>query len=195
MAMRVYVVRHGQSQANLEHRYAGWSHVPLSPLGREQAVAAGGWLQNKKIDRVYSSDLRRAEETCRLALPERDVVTTELLREVSVGTLSGRLTAECREEYGEAIVQHNRQQDFSAYGGESPAQVQERMDRFIAMLESLEDGAVAVFGHEGTLRCFLSHVMGLPVLIESLRIPNTCVAEFEYRDGRWKLYSWNSSAL
>ena len=81
-------LRHGQSMANLEKRFAGQFDTPLSPIGREQAERAGKYLaENYKIDAIVSSDLIRAYDTAlpaarRLGLP---IIKTTGLREINAG--------------------------------------------------------------------------------------------------------------
>ena len=57
----LYIVRHGQSVANLEERFAGHSDFPLTDLGRRQAACAAAYLkEHVRLDAVYASDLSRA---------------------------------------------------------------------------------------------------------------------------------------
>src|SRR5579875_3879505 len=64
------LLRHGESQWNLENRFTGWVDVPLSPRGEAEARAAGEKLRGRRIDKVYTSALRRAIDTARLALEQ-----------------------------------------------------------------------------------------------------------------------------
>ena len=62
------LLRHGQSQWNLENRFTGWIDVPLAPRGEAEARAAGEKLRGRRIDKLFTSVLVRATETARLAL-------------------------------------------------------------------------------------------------------------------------------
>src|SRR5438034_4770846 len=62
------LLRHGQSQWNLENRFTGWIDVPLSPRGEAEARAAGEKLRGRRINKLFISVLVRATETARLAL-------------------------------------------------------------------------------------------------------------------------------
>ena len=81
-------LRHGQSLANLEKRFAGQYDTPLTPIGIEQAERAGKYIaENYRIDAIVSSDLKRAYDTAlpaarRLGLPIRKMTG---LREIKVG--------------------------------------------------------------------------------------------------------------
>ena len=191
--MKVYLIRHGQSEGNRLSLHCGWSDTPLSQLGHQQAKAAGAYLRDIPFDRIYCSDLPRAMETAADALPGCQPIYSPLLREVSVGTLAGRLMADCAAEYGEVYDDANRRQDFSPFGGETQQQMCHRLHRFFTeVLEGLEGcDHVAVFGHEGTVHQMLCHALGYEVLLEHLQVDNASVTVFSYENGVWKLEKWN----
>src|SRR5512143_2464728 len=94
MAGRLVLVRHGQSQWNLENRFTGWVDVPLSDLGREEARRAGRHLKGIQFDQAFTSDLRRAQDTLKLILEEigqNGLPTTndQALNERHYGALQG----------------------------------------------------------------------------------------------------------
>lgn len=192
--LEVYFVRHGQSEANRQNVAAGWSDTPLSALGRRQAMETAGLFEGIRIDKIYSSDLARAVETCKLVLPGCEPELCADLREISVGRISGIANAKTREENPQALEYARKYQDYSYYGGETNAQVQERIRYFVeGKLNQLPEGiSVAVFGHEGTILHMLSYVLGQEVLREKLRIDNAAVFKFARRaDSRWQLVCWN----
>ena len=86
--LRLYVVRHGESETNLAKRWTGWMDVSLTGKGREDAKKAGDFLKNIEFDRVLSSDLRRAVQTAETALPGCVPETSPLFREIDLGSLS-----------------------------------------------------------------------------------------------------------
>lgn len=86
--MRIYVIRHGQSEANRETAHAGWSQVRLTEKGIAQARAMQPRLQELRFDKIIVSDLRRAKQTAENALPRRDYVYDWRIREIGVGRLA-----------------------------------------------------------------------------------------------------------
>ncbi len=104
------LVRHGESQWNLENRFTGWMDVPLTPRGEGEARIAGEHLRGLPIDKIYTSVLQRAINTSKIALEaagkpadlptERD----QALNERHYGDLQGLNKAETAAQYGDAQV-------------------------------------------------------------------------------------------
>ena len=100
------LLRHGESQWNLENRFTGWVDIPLSPKGEKEATQAGEKLKGYKFDKGYTSVLRRAIDTMDIVLKiigqsnlsiERD----KALNERHYGALQGLNKAEIGKQYGE----------------------------------------------------------------------------------------------
>ncbi|POB11276.1 2,3-diphosphoglycerate-dependent phosphoglycerate mutase [Sulfobacillus sp. hq2] len=105
------VIRHGQSQWNLENRFTGWTDVDLSTQGIEEARRAGQLLKAKgiHIDATYTSLLKRAIKTLNIVLEEMDllwldVVKSWTLNERHYGALQGLNKAETAAKYGDQQV-------------------------------------------------------------------------------------------
>jgi 2,3-bisphosphoglycerate-dependent phosphoglycerate mutase len=100
------LIRHGESQWNLENRFTGWVDIPLSPKGELEAKAAGEKLKSYKFDKGYTSVLKRAMTTLDIILGitgqknlpiERD----KALNERHYGALQGLNKADIGKQYGE----------------------------------------------------------------------------------------------
>ena len=72
---KLILLRHGQSQWNLENRFTGWEDIPLTTKGINEAKIAGKLIRknNIRIDLIFSSVLVRANETARLAVLEMNL--------------------------------------------------------------------------------------------------------------------------
>lgn len=190
--LKVYVVRHGQSETNLSGVYCGWGQVSLTEKGFADAAKAGELLKDIAFEKVYASDLLRAIQTCQTALPGVDFEQTPLLREVSVGSLFGMSRAEALEQYGEMHRQRISARDFTAYDGEDTQMQFQRISEFMASLEKADlDGNVAVFCHEGTVKCMLSYVLQTRIPWNRYLVDNGSVSVFCWNGEVWKLQSWN----
>ena len=138
------LLRHGQSQWNLENRFTGWRDVDLTPQGEAEAVEAGRLIKDIHLDRVYTSTLIRARRTAQLALAEAEAAGADMadvksgegwkliehddLRERDYGDLVGLNKAETAEKYGaEQVHLWRRGYEIRPPGGESLADVVARV--------------------------------------------------------------------
>ncbi len=86
-SLRIYLARHGESEANAARTVAGWTDVPLTAKGREQAHALADSLKGIHLDAVYASTLSRSRETAEIAAPGMHVQSLPGLRERNFGEL------------------------------------------------------------------------------------------------------------
>ncbi len=105
----VILIRHGESQWNLENRFTGWVDVPLSAKGEQEAKAAGEKLKSYKFDKAFTSKLQRANNTLKIILQangQTDLPTEydTALNERHYGALQGLNKAETAQKYGEEQV-------------------------------------------------------------------------------------------
>jgi 2,3-bisphosphoglycerate-dependent phosphoglycerate mutase len=122
---KLILLRHGESQWNLENRFTGWVDVPLSPKGEEEAKHAGLLLKDMPIDKLYTSVLQRAINTAKLALEVRGgaelpTERDQALNERHYGDLQGLNKAETAKQYGDEQVHiWRRSYDVPPPNGES----------------------------------------------------------------------------
>jgi broad specificity phosphatase PhoE len=184
--MRVYVVRHGESETNKAHCWTGWLDVPLTEKGIEDATKAGSLLVGVKFDKLYSSDLARATKTLETALPTQKYETSHLLREVNVGNIAGKPMIPFTEEEKALMAVTG----YAAFGGETKEEFRGRVEAFMKKLEDSSDKTVGVFCHAGWQRTFLDLVIGVNLPRKSVQCNNCTVGIFEYENGQWSLHSW-----
>ena len=119
------IVRHGQSQWNLENRFTGWVDIDLSPLGEEEAHEAGKKLKGYKFDKAFTSALIRAQKTLEIILSEMGVNNLPIekdkaLNERMYGDLQGLNKDETRKQFGDEQVRlWRRSYDVAPPNGES----------------------------------------------------------------------------
>ncbi|MDO4690957.1 MAG: 2,3-diphosphoglycerate-dependent phosphoglycerate mutase [Fusobacterium sp.] len=109
--MKLVLIRHGESQWNLENRFTGWKDVDLSPKGIEEAKTAGKELKDLgfSFDVAYTSYLKRANKTLNIVLEEMDEIYIPVykswrLNERHYGALTGLNKAETAKKYGDEQV-------------------------------------------------------------------------------------------
>ena len=163
------LLRHGQSQWNLENRFTGWSDVPLTPRGEQDAARVAGVLQDIHFDRAFTSDLQRAQRTLqtilttlRVTIP---VTTTAALNERHYGDLQGLNKAETALKYGKKQVQlWRRSYSVRPPNGESIEDCEKRVLPFFDtyVLPELRAGKnVLLVAHGNSLRPLMKHFDGL----------------------------------
>lgn len=144
MVVRVWMVRHGETDWNANRRFQGWTDVALTDTGRDQATMLAESLAGVQFDSVWSSDLSRAIETARLAYGEP--TTDRRLRELNFGDLEGSVWDELTASVQAELVAFD---GFTAPGGESIAEFKARVIEF---LDALPGGDHLVVTHGGVIR-------------------------------------------
>lgn len=167
---RLVLLRHGESQWNLENRFTGWVDVPLSPKGEEEARAAGAKLRAMRFDCAFASVLKRAIDTLLIVLEtigQKDVPIEkdQALNERLYGDLQGLDKAETAAKFGDQQVKlWRRSYDVRPPGGES---LKDTADRVLPYYERrikpklLEDKTVLVAAHGNSLRALVMQLDNL----------------------------------
>lgn len=195
--MKLYLVRHGESEANRDFLHAGWAPVHLTEKGIEDAKRAGNLIEGIKFDKVFSSDLVRVRETCFHASGISDPCLRPELRELNVGSLAGKSPKALFAEFGEAYGKLNRIRDYRKYGGESMDDLLCRVTGFMKELEAgpyPEMENILAFSSEGPIDMALSYALGIndSGLFRKLSCDNGSLSILELNKGRgWGLRVWN----
>ena len=192
--MKLYFIRHGQSEGNAGRYHNSWLQVNLTEKGKEDARMAGRLLKGIPFDKVYTSDLIRTIQTKEIALPGVESEALEMLREMNVGSLLGRKIDDCAAEYGESYYHNRRVKDYSSYGGESYEMLCDRVRKFLTMMETSGYERVAVFCHRYYMEAVADVVTGARHN-NALRCTNGSVSVFEFDEGEWYLEAWNCKEL
>ena len=165
---KLLIIRHGQSEANLQRIFVGHTDSPLSDLGKRQAeVTADYVVQNFHVDAVYASDLERAFYTGkavadRLGLP---VTTVSGMREIFAGDWETVKFDVLSTQYGEPYQIWLKNIGLAQTpNGESIAQLQERVVNSLRTIAEENEGkTVVVATHATPIRTFMHHCSGLPL--------------------------------
>lgn len=199
MKHKLVLMRHGQSQWNLENRFTGFRDVELTDLGRDEARAAGTRIKDSGIvfDAVFTSTLKRANETAELALAAAgqgdkisEMIYAAELRERDYGDLTGLNKDETRAKYGDEQVHiWRRSYDVQPPGGESLQDVVEKRVRPYFEREikpRMERGEnILVAAHGNSLRALLI-ILGenTPENINETEIPTGSPLMIAYENGQ-----------
>ena len=152
---RLILVRHGETEWARTGQHTGRTDIPLTELGRLQAMVLGDRLRGRTFDQVLSSPLSRALDTCRLAGVAEQAEVNDDLMEWDYGAYEGRRTADIRKEVPGWFIWRD-----GTPGGETVAEVGARADRVIAQALASE-GETVLFAHGHYLRVLTARWLGL----------------------------------
>ncbi len=154
--MRIIAIRHGQTSYNQSHLINGRFDEPLSDAGRKQNKELVRELAPYTVSVVYSSTLKRSVETAKPIALEHKVrlLLDERLTEVDMGSFTGKPWGSTVAKLGldSSGVLSTCAYDLTPYGGESAAQVIERVQQFLADLQKDPSQSPLLVTHGGILR-------------------------------------------
>jgi len=198
---KLVLLRHGQSQWNLENRFTGWKDVPLTEKGINEANNAGHLLKkhNIKIDKVFSSVLERANRTAEIAIKASEIENLhkdgkliyerdQKLNERDYGDLVGLNKAETADKFGKEQVHiWRRSYDTPPPNGESLKDVVDRVSPYFTETiqpHILNKKNVLIAAHGNSLRAIMIKVgMYKPEEISSIELPTGSPLCIDYQSG------------
>jgi broad specificity phosphatase PhoE len=187
-SVRLWLVRHGQTDWNLEGRYQGHADMPLNALGLAQARLLADKLYGEVFDALYTSDLERAYQTARVLADSLDLepVPDPRLREIHQGEWQGLLVVDVAQRFT-AEVERRRADPLSARppGGESVGELAARMASAAGDIARRHPGGkVLVVSHGLSMAALLAQARGVPLAQVYTLIPeNTQVEVVEWGEG------------
>jgi 2,3-bisphosphoglycerate-dependent phosphoglycerate mutase len=164
---KLILLRHGESQWNLENRFTGWVDVELTPKGEEEAKHAGELISSIPIDKVYTSVLKRAINTANIALAasgrtDLPVERDQALNERHYGDLQGLNKAETAKQFGDEQVHiWRRSYDIPPPNGESLKDTAARTIPYFEtkILPEIEGGKnILIVAHGNSLRSIVMYL-------------------------------------
>ena len=189
---RIYLIRHGNSEANDRLEYAGHTDSKLTKLGLAQAQTLKEFFKDKKVDVVYSSDLQRAYQTVKVVADmfNLPVIPVEDLRELYGGDWEGIPYEDLPTKYPkEFYLWRNSMQDLITPNGESIKELTIRVSNAIRKIVSENEGKNIVIGsHGGSIRTFIAKELNNDTKAISLLgwVPNCSVSTIDYENGVFK---------
>ena len=182
----VWLVRHGETEWSRVGRHTSTTDLPLTDDGRRVAEKLRGRLDDETFSLVLTSPRERARETARLS-GRGDAEVDDDLAEWDYGELEGLTTPYIRETYPDWTIWEG-----PVPGGESAAQVAERLDRVIARCRHVT-GRVLLFGHGHSLRALAARWLELAVAEgRHLRLDTATVSVLGWERETPVVLRWNS---
>jgi probable phosphoglycerate mutase len=193
------VIRHGETDWNVEGRFQGQLDVPLNARGLRQAARMAERLATERVDVFYCSDLLRTRQTAEPAALqlELDAAPDAGLREQRFGVLEGMSFPEVQAQHPELLALWQRHDpDYALPGGESVRDFHARVVGAVQALASRHAGqTIAVVTHGGVLDMLYRTVNALPLHgPRECPIPNTGLNRLRVHGERIEILTWADDA-
>lgn len=197
--MRLWLIRHGETEANVAGLYSGHTPTPLTPKGLAQAQILGKLLSEVPFDRVLCSALERAQQTAGRVLERREITieTTPLLNEMFFGDWEMRhhrdLTREDPQNYAAWC---NDWQNAIPTNGEGFQAFSARIEQVIAHLADIKDQQnILLVSHQGVLSLLIARLLNMPAAsLWHFRVDQGCWSMIDMHDNFATLRVLNSRA-
>ncbi len=180
---KLFLIRHGETDWNLQRRYQGGTDTVLNTTGQGQAKQLIPVLAGQTFDYIYASDLKRVIQTATHAgIAETDIIKEPRMREISFGKFEGLTHAEVAETYPEELEAWGESRENNIHGGEKMSSVIDRVRSFYVHLrDDFQDGEhILCFAHGGTIGIFLAVAMGVDAnKWWQFRLHNTAITEID----------------
>jgi 2,3-bisphosphoglycerate-dependent phosphoglycerate mutase len=189
---QLVIFRHGQSVWNLENKFTGWVDVALTEKGIEEAKAAGQKLKEINFNEGYASDLKRAQETLKIALEVSGqsnipITYNKALNERMYGDLQGLNKKETAEKFGDEQVHiWRRSYDIAPPNGESLKDTAARVIPYFEkeIAPKLKAGKnIVIAAHGNSLRALIMHLE---------KLTPEQILEFEIGTAQPRMYELNT---
>ena len=193
--LRLVLVRHGQTDANLNRVLQGQSDGELNATGSRQAEELGRHLKDFRIDQIIASPMRRAQDTAAAIARHHQlaVKTSPLIVEWNCGALDGVPAEVFRKKLQESDVPLS---SFRPEGGETLREVQQRATAFLSeLIASYQNQTVLVCSHGDFMRALVSLLLQISIEEASgIYFDNASYSILEFESGHWNPVAFNRSS-
>ena len=158
--MKIWFVRHGETEWNRTKRYQGHSDIPLNENGRRQAQETASLLAKETLSAIYASDLKRAVETAEAIAQTHELRVQQKpeLRELHFGLWEGLRYEQIMEKWADELsLMYEHPEKGCAPEGEGFSELAKRAWPALQAIREAhqEEEAIAVVAHGGTIRVLL----------------------------------------
>lgn len=180
----ICLIRHGETDWNVEKKIQGRSNIPLNEKGIHQVREVHENIWNTKWDVIYSSPLDRAVQTAQIIHKTSDIPLEidDAFIEKSFGDVEGKPYDEVFSAYPDGIFPQ----------AETDAEVVERVrDAFFEIERKHKGEHVLVVTHGAVIHALLAHLEAIPTGLEHIVLHHLCMNTFVYTNEQWKVESFN----
>lgn len=167
--MEIYIIRHGKTPWNVDRRLQGGTDIELNQEGIDLAMKTGEGLKSVDFDVVYSSPLKRALETAKLIVGDRDIpiITDDRLREINFGSREGERSMAVKDDPNDPFYFFfHAPEKYDPLDGESLEEVKKRTAEFLTeIIEPKENDykRIMIVGHGAMNKGLQCHMLGYDI--------------------------------
>ncbi|HOE88530.1 MAG TPA: histidine phosphatase family protein [Sphaerochaeta sp.] len=201
MKTRIYFIRHGETDYNVQHRFQGSTDNPLNERGLEQASCLWSPMSKFHLDKIYVSPYKRTMQTAKQVLAGRDipVIPEPKLSEIHCGQWEGLVRTEIEERWpGMIDLWEHRPDELHMPDGESFKQVQDRSVQALKEILEKEAGkSVAIVTHMLTIQLIMSKLLGIPIreVWKMVRLENTSITTIDFSSNKeFEVIKWGEDS-
>ena len=181
----IIMVRHGQSESNVLKTFTGQLDAPLTQIGQQQARLMAEYLDKYHVDKIYASSLQRAVDTADAIAKRQNcsMVACDAIKEIYSGCWQGLTFDEIAEKYPQTYqVWRTDIGNATPEGGETCAQIYDRVTTFFQKLLTESEETVCLVCHAIPIRMMESYIKGSSVAAaqEISWVPNASVTVYEF---------------
>lgn len=203
MPKKIIIVRHGETQYNVDRRMQGWTNIPLNKTGKEQAKKLADRLKSETITAIYTSDQRRAYLTASYIAKSLSLTPKKRknIREIKMGIFEG-WQWDSTENPTMAKLWQDRELAlkrgdiyWDAEGTESTKSLRDRVNKFIDNIERKhQNDSIVIVSHGATLNRLLEGYGVKSTNDEYIAFDNTSVTILTNQDGKYHIEIFNDTS-
>jgi broad specificity phosphatase PhoE len=189
----IYIVRHGQTEWNVEHRLQGHQDSPLTELGVQQAEWLGESIQNERIDVIYTSSSPRASRTAEIIRGARqiEIIENDRLKELNLGIWEGKRQEEVKQLYPEQFQYFwEDPEKFAVEGSETFQEVAKRaVEQLLELIRLYRNKSMLIVTHTVVVKLLMAYFeeRAMEKLWDLPYIHPTCLCKIEMEEDEVKI--------
>ncbi|MEG1774727.1 MAG: histidine phosphatase family protein [Oscillospiraceae bacterium] len=195
--VRIYIVRHGETEYNVLHRFIGSTDKPLNERGCRQANCLRAPMSKLHLDAIYASPMMRTMMTACQIRGDRDmeIISVPGLREIDCGEWEGLSREEIQSRWpGMIDLWQYRPDELRMPQGETFEQVQQRgVEAFVALVKQNFGRDIAVASHMLTIQLLMARLLNVPIhnVWQMCRLENTSITSMDiWENGEFEITKW-----
>lgn len=201
MKTRIFFVRHGETNYNVQHRFQGSTDMPLNERGLEQASCLWVPMSKLHLDKIYISPYKRTTQTALQVQAGRDipVIAEPRLCEIHCGQWEGLVREEIEHRWpGMIDLWEHKPDELRMPEGETFLQVQDRAVEALKEILTKEEGkSVVIVTHMLTIQLIMSRLLNIPIreVWKMVRLENTSITTIDFSsDNEFEVVKWGEDA-